>query len=60
MEKRMGIYIGKVNVIANNITYYNFKPIYELVNGSYRELSEYDLEELLPESEKREINLNYY
>lgn len=39
--------------------YYNFTPLYEIVNGDILELSDYEIESMLEGSEKLNINLGF-
>lgn len=44
----MSTYLGKISVINN---YVNFKPLYEYINGDFRELEYFERQALLPESQ---------
>ena len=56
----MGTYIGNIDIISNSTSaYYNFKPQYELKNGKAEVLLDIDLEKLLPESSRHNINFSY-
>ena len=52
----MATYLGKV-VIQNN--YYNYTPVAELSGKTFVQLSENEVDRLLPASSKRNINLSY-
>ena len=39
--------------------YYNFKPLYELKNNELLELADHTIEEIIPGSEKLNINLGF-
>ena len=39
--------------------YYNFKPLYELKNNELLELEDHTIEEIIPGSEKLNINLDF-
>ena len=49
-------YIGVINIISN---FYNYLPIGKYENGEYYPLSEVELDELLPQSQKHNINFFY-
>mgnify|MGYP001313585125 CR=1 FL=1 len=54
----MGVYVGCVEKKSGYATnFFNFKPIFEIINGQIKELTDTDLEHLLPESVRRNINL---
>ena len=52
----MGIFLGRIDIKG---TYYNFTPLYRFLDDRLKELTEDDCEELLPDSEKRNINFSY-
>ena len=56
----MGIYIGNIKQVPiDSGTFFNFKPIAQVQNHRIFELSAQEQTDLLPESEKRDIMLNY-
>ena len=56
----MGVYIGFVEKKGYEPTvFFNFKPIAEIKNQQIVTLTSADLDELLPESEKRNINFDF-
>ncbi len=57
----MGVYIGYIQKKNYDYasTFYNFKPIAEIHNGSVMPLNQREIDELLPESELRNINFSY-
>ena len=56
---RMGKYIGSIKREGENAEFFNFKPIAQIVDSQVIELSISQQEELLPDSEKRDINFSY-
>ena len=59
-KKRMGVYIGYVDRKGYEPTiFFNFKPIAEITESQITVLSDSALEELLPESQKRNINFSF-
>lgn len=58
LKERQGMrrYIGVINI---KIDFYNFTPIGYYENGNYTAYSENDLDELLPKSNKHNINFYY-
>ena len=52
----MTTYVGRIE-LRNN--YYNFTPVAEVDGKEFVQLSENDIDYLLPESEKRNINLSF-
>lgn len=52
----MGVYLGKID---KRNGFYNFKPLYEYEEGKLRELTSDDYQQIIPESEKRNINFSY-
>lgn len=57
----MGKYIGVFNgvEISSDNTYYNFKPLAEIINNKIIELDWESRGQLLPESQKRDIYFEY-
>ena len=56
----MGIYIGWVErKISGSTVFFNFKPIAEVQQNQIIELTTSDLDNLLPESQKHDINFTY-
>lgn len=56
----MGVYVGFVEKKGIEPTvFFNFKPIAEVRNQQFVHLTSEDLDELLPESEKRNINFSF-
>ena len=56
----MGIYIGYVEKKGYEPqVFFNYKPIAEVTGTQIRTLSSEEQEELLPESEKRNINFSF-
>ncbi|MCC8357388.1 MAG: hypothetical protein LJU34_06045 [Oscillospiraceae bacterium] len=55
----MGIYIGYIEKIGYDKVFFNFKPIAIIKGQQIDPLSSADLDELLPESEKRNINFAF-
>lgn len=56
----MGVYVGCVEKKSGYATnFFNFKPIFEIINGQIKELTDTDLEHLLPESVRRNINFSF-
>lgn len=57
----MGVYIGYVDRKGYEPTiFFNFKPIAEITESQITVLSDSALEELLPESQKRNIDVRQY
>lgn len=53
----MGTYVGEIKISSKNGFFVNFYPGYKYVNGSFRYLTDSDLQELLPDSQFLNINL---
>ncbi len=49
-------YLGRIDIYD---TFYNFKPLYEYVNGELVALTEADYRRILPESEMNNLNFSY-
>ena len=56
----MGVYLGYIEKKNGNKTnFFNFKPIFEIMDEQIKELTDSDLEDLLPESARRNINFSF-
>ncbi len=56
----MGIYIGWIERKTSGRTvFFNFKPLAEVLENEIKELNSADLDVLLPQSSKHDINLSY-
>lgn len=56
----MGIYIGCIErKISGRTVFFNFKPLAEVLQNEIRELNSPELDALLPQSSKHDINFSY-